>query len=116
MRTQILVVTMLGCLGLAACDQSPSGLTSSQRPADPSRAEPTVGQQIDDATISAKVKAALLAAENVNGTDISVETNAGRVILSGMVPDQNQIDRAVAAARNVEGVVDVESRLAVGEG
>lgn len=114
MRTQILAVTILGCLGLAACDQSPSGLTSSQRPADSS--QPTVGQQIDDATISAKVKAALLAAENVNGTDISVETNAGRVTLHGMVPDQGQIDRAVAAARNVEGVVDVENRLAVGEG
>jgi osmotically-inducible protein OsmY len=33
-----------------------------------------------------------------------------------MVPDQTQIDRAVATARNIEGVVDVESRLAVGEG
>jgi hyperosmotically inducible protein len=71
---------------------------------------------MDDAAITAKVKAALLGAENVNGTDISVETSGGRVILSGMVPDQTQIDRAVATARNIEGVVDVESRLAVGEG
>jgi hyperosmotically inducible protein len=91
-------------------------MRSSQSPADTSRAEPTVGQKIDDAAISAKVKTALLTAENVNGTDISVETNAGRVILSGVVPDQSQIDRAVATARNIEGVVDVESRLAVGKG
>jgi hyperosmotically inducible protein len=91
-------------------------MPSSQAPVDTSRAEPTVGQKVDDAAITAKVKAALLAAENVNGTDISVETNSGRVVLSGMLPDQSQIDRAVATARNIEGVVDVESRLAVGNG
>lgn len=116
MRNQILAVAILGCLGLAACDQSPSTMPYSQAPADTSRAEPTIGQKIDDAAISAKVKAALLAAENVNGTDISVETSGGRVILSGMVPEQSQIDRAVATARGIEGVVDVESRLAVGKG
>jgi osmotically-inducible protein OsmY len=33
-----------------------------------------------------------------------------------MVPEQSQIDRAVATARDIEGVVDVESRLAVGKG
>ena len=116
MRTQILAAAILGCLGSAACDQqSPSSLPS-QPPADSSQAEPTVGQRMDDAAISAKVKAALLAAENVNGTDISVETSAGRVVLSGQVPTQAQIDRAVATARTVEGVVDVESRLAVGPG
>jgi hyperosmotically inducible periplasmic protein len=116
MRTQILAVTIVGCLGLAACNQSPTGMPSSQAPSDTSRAEPTVGQKVDDAAITAKVKAALLAAENVNGTHISVETNSGRVVLSGMVPDQGQIDRAVATARNIDGVVDVESRLAVGKG
>jgi hyperosmotically inducible periplasmic protein len=111
MRTQILTVAILGCLALAACDRSPS------RPsADSSQAEPTIGQKMDDAAISAKVKAALLATENVNGTDISVQTSGGRVILSGQVPSQAQIDRAVATARTIEGVVDVESRLAVGEG
>jgi hyperosmotically inducible protein len=91
-------------------------MSSSQAPVDTSRTEPTVGQKIDDAAITAKVKAALLAAEHVNGTDIKVETNSGRVVLSGMVPDQGQIDRAVATARNIDGVVDVESRLAVGKG
>ena len=116
MRTQILAVAVLSCFGLAACNESPSGLPSSQTPADISQAQPTVGERMDDAAITAKVKAALLGAENVNGTDISVETSGGRVILSGMVPDQTQIDRAVATARNIEGVVDVESRLAVGEG
>lgn len=115
MRTQILVVAILSCLGVAACDRTPSG-PSSQAPVDTSRAEPTVGQKVDDAAITAKVKAALLAAKNVKSSDISVETNAGRVVLSGMLPDQSQIDRAVATARKVEGVVNVESRLAVGNG
>jgi hyperosmotically inducible protein len=86
-------------------------------PENTSQAEqPTVGERVQDATITAKVKAALLAADNVNGTDISVETVDGRVVLSGMVPDQGQVDRAVATARNVEGVIDVENRIEVGKG
>ena len=116
MRTHILTAAILGCLGLAACNQSPSGLPSSQSPANTSSSEPTAGRKLDDVAITAKVKAALLAAENVNGTDISVKTNAGRVTLSGIVPDQSQIDRAVATARDVDGVVEVENRLSVGKG
>ena len=118
MRTQLLAAAVLSCVGLAACNQqSPSGLPStpgptSQAPADGS----TLGRKVDDAAITAKVKAALLASNDVSGTAISVETNAGRVVLSGQVKDQAQIDRAVAMARNVDGVVDVENRLLVGKG
>lgn len=120
MRTQILTAAILGCLGLAACNQSPSGMPAPQSPTAQAPADipsgPTVGQKIEDAAITAKVKAALLAANDVKGTDISVETTSGRVVLSGMVRDQSQIDHAVATARNIDGVVEVESRLAVGKG
>jgi hyperosmotically inducible protein len=116
MRTQILAVAMLAALGLAACERTPSGSSATPSPADGSRSQPTVGEVLDDATITAKVKAALVAAKNVNGMDISVETTAGRVILSGVVPNQSQVDRAVATARAVEGVVDVEARLTVSKG
>ncbi len=119
MRTQLLAAAVLSCLGLAACNQqSPSGLPSTPGPTSqaPANGPTTVGQKVDDAAITAKVKAALLASNDVSGTAISVETNAGRVVLSGQVKDQAQIDRAVATARNVDGVVDVENRLLVGKG
>jgi hypothetical protein len=120
MRTQLLAAAVLSCFGLAACNQqSPSGLPSSspgptsQAPAGGSS---TIGQKVDDAAITAKVKATLLASNDVSGTDISVETNAGRVTLTGKVKDQAQVDRAVAMARAIDGVVDVENLLLVGQG
>ena len=54
MRTQILAVALLSCLGLAACDRSPTGTPYSQAPGAGSPAEPTVGQKIDDAAISVR--------------------------------------------------------------
>jgi hyperosmotically inducible protein len=115
MRTHILTAALLSCFGLAACNQ-PSGVPSAQTPADTSNAGQTVGEKVSDAAITAKVKAALLAADDVSGTDISVETSSGRVVLTGNVRDQAQSDRAVATARNIDGVVEVENRLLVGKG
>ena len=119
MRTQILAAAVVSCFGLAACNQqSPSGMQSPQSPSAQAPADngSTMGRMVDDAAITAKVKAALLTANDVKGTDISVETNSGRVTLSGVVQDQAQVDRAVNTARNVDGVVEVENRLMVGKG
>lgn len=82
----------------------------------PSPAEPgrTVGQTLDDAGITAKVKASLLASPDVKGTDVNVNTEKGVVQLSGSLDAQSQIDRAVQIARGVEGVKQVDnSRLTV---
>src|SRR5580704_19175465 len=43
------------------------------------------GQYMDDASITAKVKAALMADSQMKATQISVETNQGTVQLSGTV-------------------------------
>jgi len=93
-------------------------MSSPQSPAAqaPANNGSTLGRKVDDAAITAKVKAALLAANDVKGTAISVETDSGRVVLSGVVQDQAQVDRAVATARKVDGVVEVENRLMVGKG
>jgi hyperosmotically inducible protein len=71
----------------------------------------TVGAALDDATITAKVKAALLASDGVSGTDISVETVGGTVVLTGQVKDAQQVQRAAEIAMNVEGVRSVDNRL-----
>ncbi len=71
---------------------------------------------LDDAAVTAKVKAALLATDGIPSTDISVETEQGRVILTGRVPDQMQAERAEDVAEGVEGVLSVENRIEVGAG
>ena len=73
----------------------------------------TVGQTIDDATITAKVKAALLQAFDVKGTDVNVDTVNATVTLKGSVESQAQADRAVQIARASEGVREVNNQLTV---
>lgn len=75
-------------------------------PGEPAR---TVGQTVDDAGITAKVKASLLASPDVKGTDVNVNTNQGIVQLSGALDAQILVDRAVQIARGVEGVKQVDS-------
>jgi hyperosmotically inducible periplasmic protein len=79
-------------------------------------ADRTAGQTVDDASVTAKVKAALLAESGVDGTKINVDTLNGRVTLKGEGLDKTQIDRAVQVARGVEGVKDVDNRLTAGAG
>ena len=71
----------------------------------------TVGQVVDDATINAKVKIALLQAPDVKGTDVNVDTVNGTVTLKGAVESQAQVDRAVQIARAAEGVKAVSNQL-----
>lgn len=67
-------------------------------------------QPVTDTWITTKVKSSLLTADGVSGTDISVSTENGVVTLEGHVDNQSEIDRAIAVARDIEGVTDVDSR------
>lgn len=73
----------------------------------------TVGNKVDDATITAKVKAALLSDVNIKSTDIAVVTRKDEVQLSGFVDNQGQIDRAIEIARGVEGVSSVTNQMSI---
>lgn len=66
---------------------------------------------VDDAALTTKVKAALLADDQVKGTQINVDSNGGTVRLTGTVDTQTQLQRAVEVARGVQGVQRVESNL-----
>jgi hyperosmotically inducible protein len=72
------------------------------------------GIAVADGTITARVKTALIADPAVDGTAIDVDTNGGRVTLSGHLPDAAQAERAAQIARAAPGVVAVESRLTIG--
>ncbi|HET9023407.1 MAG TPA: BON domain-containing protein [Burkholderiaceae bacterium] len=66
---------------------------------------------VDDAAITTKVKAALLADDQVKGTQINVDTNGGTVKLTGTVDSATQVARAMEIARGVNGVQKVENNL-----
>jgi hyperosmotically inducible protein len=66
---------------------------------------------INDATLTAKVKTALLADGAVSGMSIDVDTKDGVVTLSGQLPDAGQAARAVDIARKIDGVKSVQNRL-----
>jgi len=74
----------------------------------------TVGETVDDATITAKVKTALLNDPQVGGLKIDVDTTKGVVTMSGMVKSPAEAERAVQLARQQGGVKDVKSTLQVG--
>jgi hyperosmotically inducible protein len=66
---------------------------------------------VDDAAITTKVKAALLADDQVKGTQINVDTNGGTVRLTGTVDSPAQVARAVEIAKGVNGVQKVENNM-----
>ena len=75
-----------------------------------SRSEGT-GEYVDDAVITTKVKAAVLAEPTLNSAEINVETFKGRVQLSGFVNSQADINQATAVARAVKGVTSVANDM-----
>jgi hyperosmotically inducible protein len=87
-----------------------------QDPAPTSSASTTVGTQIDDTVVTAKVKSALLADADIKSFDLKVETRKGVVQLSGFVDSQAQIDRALEATASVEGVKSIESNVSLKTG
>ena len=75
-----------------------------------------VGQVMDDAAITAAVKAKLLADPTVGGLKIDVDTRNGVVYLtSEHMKSQAEIDQAMKLAKETSGVKDVQSKLTMSE-
>ena len=73
----------------------------------------TVGTKIDDATVTGRVKTALLADPDIKSFDISVLTFKGEVQLTGFVNNQDQIDMATKLASAAEGASSVKNELMI---
>lgn len=73
----------------------------------------TVGETIDDATITTRVKTAFVNDPTVGALRIDVDTFKGVVTLSGRVKSKDEEAQAIALARKVQGVVDVKSTLQI---
>jgi len=73
----------------------------------------TVGETIDDTTITTRVKTAMLNDPAVGGLSIDVDTFKGVVTLSGRVKTQAERNQAITLARRTTGVVEVKDALQV---
>jgi hyperosmotically inducible protein len=62
-----------------------------------------------DAWITTKVKTELMTTKGVPSTDISVTTNNGVVMLSGVLDNKAQVQKSVAVAKAVKGVRNVDA-------
>lgn len=76
----------------------------------------TLGERLDDAAITAKVKTALAADPTAKAYQINVDTNDGMVQLNGFVDSDEGRQAAARVARSVEGVSRVDNNLEVREG
>ena len=75
-----------------------------------------VGTVMDDAAITAAVKAKLLADTTVGGLKIDVDTRNGVVYLTGdHMKSQAEIDTAMKLAKETSGVKSVENKMVVGD-
>ncbi|MDT8375750.1 MAG: BON domain-containing protein [Mariprofundaceae bacterium] len=77
--------------------------------------ERTAGRHIDDVAIASKIDALLIAEKDMPSRWVSVEVVESVVWLTGYLPSQAHIDRAVHICRTVKGVRDVKSELHIGE-
>jgi len=73
----------------------------------------TLGEQIDDTTITTSVKTKLAAEKGATLTRVEVDTNRGVVQLSGTVASASERTMAENVARSVSGVKSVKNNLQV---
>jgi c(7)-type cytochrome triheme protein len=71
----------------------------------------SAGKYIDDAVITAKVKAAILEEPALKSAEINVETSKGRVQLTGFVSSRADINQAVKVAKKIKGVKSVKNDM-----
>lgn len=94
-----MVLATAALLAAAGCSSTPT--------------QESTGQYIDDAAITTKVKAAIFNDPILKSSEIHVETFKGVVQLSGFVSSEAMVDKAVARAREIGGVVSVKNDMHV---
>lgn len=95
---RLFTAVLLGSFLLASC-QATTGRTA--------------GRNVDDAALTASVKASLVSDKASNLTRIDVDTTNGVVALNGVVESPEQRSRAEQLASRVDGVKKVINNLQV---
>lgn len=98
LRASLVCLALATLLALGACSSTQS-----------------VGTQVDDAAITASVKAKLAADGDINPFNIDVDTNEGVVTLQGRVDKVEAKTKAEQLARGTDGVKRVINLVKVGD-
>ena len=77
------------------------------------RDQSTVGEYVDDTTVTTRVKAKLAENQTVSAMSISVETLKGTVQLSGFAKSAAERNMAGDLARNTSGVKAVKNDIVI---
>ena len=110
MKNPINSLCLLLCLGLSTVVITTlTGCNNNESAANPPNQ--TVGQVVDDKTLTASVKTALTTNPDYKFGDVTVDTMNGTVQLSGFVNTSDQKSKAVDIAKGVQGVKDVEDKM-----
>jgi hyperosmotically inducible protein len=98
LRVPVICLALVLAMALSACSTTKSA-----------------GTQVDDAAITAKVKAKLAADGDINPFNIDVDTNLGVVTLQGRVKKDENRTKAEQYARHTDGVKRVINLITVGD-
>jgi hyperosmotically inducible protein len=118
-NVELIGISLLLVFGLAACDKpGPAEIAGRQIDQTANKAvdnlsvqDAKAGVAIDDAAITAKVKAAIFVEPGLRTLQIKVDTVKGVVTLTGSVDSQKSSNRAKALASAVAGVKKVKNKL-----
>ena len=78
-----------------------------------SKKKRTVGEKIDDASITAQVKMTLLFHRSTSALNTKVETKRGVVTLHGKASNAAELTLAIKLANDVHGVKRVTNRMTI---
>jgi hyperosmotically inducible protein len=76
--------------------------------------EPTLTDQVDDASITAQVKAALLTHRSTSALRTGVQTTDGIVTVTGTAKNQAEKDLVTKLVKDIQGVKDVHNNMTIG--
>jgi len=113
-RYILYTILLLGAFGLSGCFAATlvGGTAATSSAVNDER---SLGNRVDDATISSRIDTHLIAEKDMPSRWISAEVIDGNVVITGYLPRQEQIDRAVYICRHVGGVHSVRSEIKLGE-
>ncbi len=76
--------------------------------------ERPIGEHLDDIKLATMLDTRLIAEKDMPSRWVSIEVVHGVAYLTGYLPSQHHIDRAIAIARSIDGMRGVHSELVVG--
>ena len=121
-------------VAVVACDRpatratAPENFSRNEAPAQPAAEQPTAGastagatstlpsrEALTDTVITGKIKTAILNDPGMQGSDVSVNTDRGVVMLTGIAKSQEQIAMASGHAQRQDGVMRVDTHLSLNQ-